>query len=235
MPAAYKLTVLLKRRADLDADSFADAWLEVDRGYPPIAPGLERYVFNRRVSGPHPIADLPSAPYDAVIETWWRRKNDAADWVVSHAFENGWLGRRRAMLAERPAAVAGQPVVGWERPLTDEMSPVTVFTLPVARRNLRLGEFSERWVGVYSGLVLASPVAQEGIVRCELTPALLGAPSRFERTRFDGVSAVTFVSAEALVAAYDSEHRRTMVVPGERDLVDPVFSGRFIGTPVDLT
>lgn len=231
---SYKLTLLLRRRPDIPSDAFADAWLELDRRHPVVTTGLVRYVFNRALPGLPPIAGAAAAPYDAVIETWWTRKSDAADWVVSHAFEDEWLAPRRELLAERPAAVAGEPILLWERAMTDDMSPVTVIVLPVARRSLRFDEFVDHWTGAHAQLALAGRETKSRLVRLEDTPAPVPPPSRFLRTRYDGVGAITFASAEALAAEFGSDHRDD-VAPDEIRFTDATVSCAFVGTRIDLT
>lgn len=232
---SYKLTLLLTRRPDLSVESFADAWLDLDRRDPLVTAGLVRCVVNRALPGSSPIAGAPSSPYDAVIETWWTRKNDAADWVVSREFEDGWLAPRHELLAERPAAVGGIPTVVWERDLTDDMVPVTVIVLPVARRSLRFGEFVEHWIGAHAELALAGPGTKERVVRLEDTPAPVSAPSRFAKTRYDGVGAITFASADALAAEFGSAYYRENVAPDEERFTDATVSAAFVGTRIDLT
>ncbi|KAB1652846.1 EthD domain-containing protein [Pseudoclavibacter chungangensis] len=232
---AYKLTLLLKRRPDSSPDAFADAWLDLDRRHPLITTGLVRYVFDRALPGVSPIAGAAAAPYDAVIETWWTRKSDAADWVVSHAFEDGWLAPRSELLAERPAAVAGAPTLVWEREVTEDMSPVTVIVLPVARRSLRFDEFVDHWTGAHAQLALGGPETEDRLVRLEDTPAPTPPPSRFLRTRYDGVGAITFASYEALAAEFGSDHYRDDVAPDEIRFTDAAVSCAFVGSPIDLT
>ena len=50
-----------------------------------------RYAFDAPLAGPSPIENAPTAPFDAAVETWWDKKNSAADWVVSRAFVEQWL------------------------------------------------------------------------------------------------------------------------------------------------
>lgn len=235
MASGYKLTLLLTRRPDLSPEQFADAWLALDRRYPLILPGLERYVFNRALSANSPIAGAADSPYDAVIETWWTRKNSVADWVVTREFDEQWLPPRRALLAETPAAVAGEPIIVWEREVTEDMSPVTLIVLPAARRRLRLTEFAEYWTGAHAELALAGEATQRRLVRLEDTPAPLASPSRFTRTRHDGVGALTFASMEALAAEFSSSHYRDVVAPDEIRFTDPAYSSAFLGSPIDLT
>lgn len=235
MTVAYKLTLLVTRKPELTDDEFADAWLDLDRRHPLVVPGLVRYVFNRRVGGRPPIAGASESPYDAVIETWWTRKNDAADWVVSRDFEEGWLPPRMALLAERPAAVAGEPLVLWEREVTDDMEPVTAILLPVSRRSLRFQDFVTHWTGRHAELALGGAHTRERVVRLEDTPAPLTPPSRFTRTRYDGVGAVTFESIDALADEFGSEWYRDEVAPDEPRFTDPSVSAVFVGTRIDLT
>lgn len=232
--AVYKLTMLLTRRGDLDPDEFADAWLALERSSLATASGLERYVFTRRIPTDSPFMHSSKSRYDAVIETWWTRKSDAADWVVSHDFEDDWLQRRMPLLAERPAAVAGEPHVLSEREPTAEDVPVAVIVLPVARRRVRADEFAAYWVDAHARFILGSPQAPQHIVRLEQTASPLAASARFTRTRFDGVGAVTFASLETLVADLASD-RYPRLVADVSQVVDAEASVVFVGSPVDLT
>ena len=232
---AYKLTLLLTRHPDLGPEAFADAWLELERREPLVAPGLVRYVFDRRLSDVSPIAGAVRAPYDGVIEMWWTRKNDAADWVVSREFEGYWLPTRGHLLAGRPAAVGGEPVLVWEREEAEDMTPVTIITLPVAKRSLRFQEFAEHWTVRHAGLALQGPGVAERLVRIESTPAPVAPPARFSRTRYDGAGAITFASAEALQAEFTGDHYREVIAPDEGRFTDTAFSAVFVGAPVDLT
>ena len=95
MPAAgYKLVILLKADPALTADAFADAWVKLEREDRVTSPGMLRYAFDAPIVGPSPIENAPTAPFDAAVETWWDKKNSAADWVVSRAFVEQWLPRQ---------------------------------------------------------------------------------------------------------------------------------------------
>ena len=230
----YKLTILLERSPDLEPDEFSERWLELERADPVSAPGLVRYVFDRPYSAASPIAGATAAPYDAAVETWWRRKNDAADWVVSRQFEGEWLSRRLPLLAGRPAAVAGEPKVIWERDPAATATAVKVLVLPVALRRLRFQDFVDHWTGTHATLALEGPQAKERLVRLEHTPAPLQPPARFERTRFDGVGAITFESADALTAEFGSDRYRSVLAPDEARFTDAAYSAAFVTTPVEL-
>ncbi|MEV1129762.1 EthD domain-containing protein [Agromyces sp. NPDC049794] len=217
---AYKLTILLSRRADLEHEDFVERWLEVERRDPVVAPGLARYVAHRPIAASSPIVGAPAAPYDAAIETWWRRKNDAADWVASREFEHVWLSERLPLLAGRPAAVGGEPQVVWEREPPAGTSPVTVLVLPVALRRLRFQDFVDHWTGAHAELALSGPHTTKRLVRIEDTPAPTAPPSWFERTRYDGVGALTFTSAAALAEEFADDHYARHVAPDERRFTD---------------
>ncbi|MGX5697151.1 EthD domain-containing protein [Agromyces soli] len=235
MPVAYKLTLLLKRQPELPLEEFSRSWLELERAKPLISPGLVQYVFNRALPGGSPIAGAAASPYDGVVETWWTRKNDAADWAVSRGFEESWLAPRFGLLAERPAAVGGAPQLIWELEQTEAMTPVTAIVLPVARRSLRFDEFVEHWTSSHAALALGGPGTKDRVIRLEDTPAPIAAPSRFTRTRYDGVGAVTFASAEALAAEFASEYYRDVVAPDEPRFTDISTSAVFVGERIDLT
>ncbi|SPO54638.1 protein of unknown function [Pseudomonas sp. JV551A1] len=103
----YKLVVLLKAREGVSLDTFADAWLALEARAPIVGDGLVRAVFARPLSGPSPIANASTAPYDAALETWWQREDDAFGWASSRDFEQRWLPQRLALLAGPPAAIGG--------------------------------------------------------------------------------------------------------------------------------
>nr|WP_274637171.1 EthD domain-containing protein [Microbacterium bovistercoris] len=235
MSPAYKLTLLLTRRSELSQSAFVDAWLTRERRRPIVATGLVRHVFHAPVPGQRPIVGADAAPYDAVVETWWKRTNDAADWVTSHEFEQQWLVDRGELLGERPAAVGGRPNLIWERELTDAMTPVTVIVLPVARGSLRFSEFEDHWTGAHAQLALAGPGAKSRLVSIEDTPAPVPPPACFTSTRYDGVGAITFASPEALAAEFDNAWYREQLAPDERRFTNPDASSALVCTPIDLT
>ena len=227
---AYKLTILLTRREGATPEDFVEQWLEVERRDPVAAPGLVRYVAHRPVGGSSPIAGAPAAPYDAAIETWWRRKNDAADWVTSGAFEQGWLPERLPLLAGRPAAVGGEPRVVWERESPAGASPITVLVLPVALQRLRFQDFVAHWTGAHAQLALSGAHTRERLLRIEDTPAPTAPPSWFARTRYDGVGALTFTSTAALAEEFADEHYARHVAPDERRFTDVGMSRALLVT-----
>ncbi|ALJ21390.1 EthD domain-containing protein [Microbacterium sp. No. 7] len=229
---AYKLTLLLKAREGLDPDVFADRWLKLEAADPLTAPGLVGHVFNRPLLGVAPIVNASSGVYDAAQETWWERKNDAADWFVSRAFP-AWLALRTPLLAARPDAVGGQPNVIWEQAEEEPGETVKVITVPVARRSLTVGEFSEYWTGTHAELALQGPGTKERLVRLEDTPAQ-PTPSPFTKNRYDGVGAITFSSEAALAAEFDSDYYRNTLAPDESRFSDPVFSTVLVTRPVAL-
>lgn len=230
-PVAYKLVILLRSRGDLAPDAFAREWVRAEADDPVSAPGLVSYVFDAPLEGPSPIAGAPAGPFDAAIETWWERKNDAANWVVTREFQDGWLARRRPLLDAHPSAVGGAPRVIWDREASADADPVKLLILPVALRRLRFPEFVDHWTGDHARLALEGPGATERLLRLEDTPAAGDPPSRFSRGRYDGVGAVTFVSAAAAAAEFSSDHYRERLAPDERRFTDPTVSTAFLTTP----
>jgi hypothetical protein len=231
---AYKLVILLKARKGLALDTFADAWLSLEACAPNASEGLVRAVFARPFTGPSPIVNAPTAPFDAALETWWRREGDAFGWAASHEFEHHWLPQRMALLAGRPAAIGGQPQVIREHGQPVGLSPVTVLVLPVARRSLGFAAFVQHWTGPHARLALQDPHAGERLVRLEDTPAATSPPAQFEKTRYDGVGALTFASAQALAASFSSQYYREHLAPDERRFTDPVLSAAFLTQGVEL-
>lgn len=230
---AYKLTILLQRRPDIAPDDFTQRWLEAEAADPVDIAGLAGYVFNRSHEASSPLPAGSGPTFDAAVETWWQRKNDAADWVVSAGFER-WLTKRLPLLASRPAAVGGEPQVIWKRELPAGASPVKLLVLPVALRRLRFQEFVAHWTSTHAALALEGPGAKDRLIRLEDTPAPIAPPSRFERTRFDGVGAITFESTEALTAEFESAYYRSTLAPDEQRFVDAAFSSALLTTPVPL-
>lgn len=235
MAAAFKLTLLLTRRPDLSSEEFVEAWLDLERHLPISATGLERYVVDVALPSAAPIRGASAAPYDAVVESWWARKNDAADFVVSRTFDEDWMPPRRELLADRPAAVIGEPTVLWEREYAEGDDPVTVITLPIARRGLGRAAFTEHWTGANAALALAGPGAQDRVVRLEDTPAPLAPPTRFARTNYDGVGAIVFRSATALAEEFSSTYYLDRVSPDEERFTNTLASTVFVGRGVDLS
>src|SRR4051794_39732308 len=185
--AGYKLVILLKARHGLTAEGLAEAWVQVERqdGEPPT--GMLRYAFDAGLAGPSPIENAPAAPFDAAVETWWDKKNSAADWVVSRTFAEQWLPRRLELLASQPTAIGGIPQLIWERPEPVPESAVKVLTLPVASRRLRFPEFADHWTGHHARLALGGPHTKERLLRLEDMPAPTPATSRFAAGFYDGV------------------------------------------------
>ena len=232
---AYKLTLLLTAREGLSPDNLADAWLELEERQPLQAAGLVRHTFDRLLPVPSPITGAPPAPFHAAVETWWQRKNDAASWVVSRKFEEEWLPDRLALLAGPPAAVGGAPEVAWERDLPEDATPVRVFALPVALRRLRFAEFVDHWTTEHTRLALEAPQAKDRLVSLEYTPAPIPPPGQFARTRYDGIAAVTFESADALAAEFTSDYYEQVLAPDERRFTDTAFSAALVTEPVALS
>lgn len=230
---AYKLTILLQRRPDIGPDDFAQRWLEAEAADPVDSGGLAGYVFDRPQESGSPLPAGAAPTFDAAVETWWQRKNDAADWVVSPAFER-WLTTRLPLLAARPAAVGGEPQVIWERDLPPGAAPVKLLVLPVALRRLRFQDFVSHWTGTHAALALAGPGAQDRLVRLEDTPAPISPPSRFQNTRFDGVGAITFESAAAARTEFEGDYYRSTLAPDEQRFVDAAFSAALLTTPIAL-
>jgi hypothetical protein len=233
MDAAYKLSLLLTPSPDRTDDAFAEAWLAHEAADPLGAEGLLRHVFGRPVAQRSPLTHVAAAPYRAVQETWWRRKNDAAQWFVSHGFDR-WLAARMPLLAQRPDAVGGAPVVLWEQPDADAADAVTVIIVPVGLRSLTATEFVAHWTGAHAELALGGPRTRERVLRLEDTPAH-STPSPFRKNRFDGVGAVTFASLDALTAEFDSPYYREEVAADEPRFSDAQFSTAFLTTPVVLS
>ncbi|WP_324650620.1 EthD domain-containing protein [Georgenia sp. H159] len=232
---AYKLTLLLTAREGLSPDDLADAWLELEERQPLRAAGLVAHTFNRLLPVPSPVTGAPPAPFHAAVETWWQRKNDAASWVVSREFEEEWLPDRLALLAGPPAAVGGAPGLAWERDLPEPAAPVRVLVLPVALRRLRFAEFVDHWTTQHTRLALEGPLAKDRLVSLEHTPAPIPPPGQFARTRYDGVAAITFESAEALAAEFGSDYYEQVLAPDERRFTDTAFSAALVTEPVALS
>ena len=232
--AAYKLMLLLKVRADLEPAAFSDQWLTLEARKPLVAPGLIAHVFDRpcRLTGA-PIENAANASYDAAQETWWARKNDAANWFVSHEFRS-WLANRLPILAGQPDAIGGQPDLLWERDVaSDPTGAAKVIILPVARRRLTVQQFASYWAHSHAQLALAGPGAKERLIRLEITPAQT-TPTPFAKTRFDGAGAVTFESTQAVNAEFSSEYYKNRLAPDELEFTDPDFSTAFVTLPVVL-
>lgn len=232
--SAYKLTILLKAQEQLAPDAFADEWLRLEHQQPLDRPGLVRHVFDRPLALPPLTPKGAAAPYDAAVETWWRRKNDAADWVTSRQFEDAWLPPRLELLQERPAAVGGAPQLIWEREPATGAQPARFLSLPVAQRRLTIEEFIDHWTGVHAQLALDGPGTRARLVSVEATPGRTAPPAKFARTRYDGVGASTFESAQALAAELASEHYAECVLPDQPRFCDPASSAAMLTTPITL-
>jgi hypothetical protein len=232
--AGYKLVILLKARAGLAADAFADAWVQLEREDQVSSPGMLRYAFDAPLAGPSPIENAPTAPFDAAVETWWDNKNSAADWVVSRAFVEQWLPRRLELLASRPTAIGGIPQVIWEREEPAPDSAVKVLVLPVAARRLRFQEFADHWTGEHARLALGGPHTRERLLRLEDTPAPTSASSRFEAGLYDGVGAITFASLDALAAEFGSDYYHSTLAPDELRFTNPAASAALLTREIPL-
>lgn len=229
----YKLVILLKAREGVSLDTFADAWLALEARASIVGDGLVRAVFARPLSGPSPIANASTAPYDAALETWWQREDDAFGWASSRDFEQRWLPQRLALLAGPPAAIGGQPQMIWAREQPAGLAPVTVLVLPVARRNMGFPAFVEHWTGLHARLALGDPHAEERLVRLEDTPSA-AVPPAFRKTRYDGVGALTFASLQALAASFTSDYYHEHLAPDEQRFTEPLFSVAFLTQGIEL-
>lgn len=137
------------------------------------------------------------------------------------------------MLAGQPAAIGGVPRLLWGREVSGKAGEVKVIVLPVGLRRLRFQEFVDHWTGVHAQLALGGPRTKERLVRLEDTPAV-GAPSLFERTRYDGVGTLTFESRDALAAEFGSDYYRENLAPDESRFADPALSAGLLTSPVTL-
>jgi len=232
---AYKLVILMHSRHDLGSDAFTEAWARVDRSDPVAPPGLLRYAFNAPLAGDAPVANAAAASFDAAIELWWARKNDAADWVASRAFRDRWLPLRLPLLTGRPTAIGGVPQLIWERPEPAPQTAVKVLVLPVALRRLRFQEFVDHWTGSHARLALGGPHTKERLLRLEDMPAPTPATSRLESSLYDGVGALTFASLEALAAEFGSDYYRENLAPDEVRFTDPATSATLLTKEVVTT
>lgn len=231
--AGYKLVILLKAREDLTGAEFTDAWARVEQDHPASSAGMLRYAFDAPLAGASPIANAPAAPFDAAVETWWDRKNSAADWVTSAGFA-AWLDLRHDLLAGRPTGIGGIPQVIWQ---SDELFPasaVKVLTLPVAPRRLRFAEFAEYWTGAHSRLALGGPNTKDRLVRLEDTPTPKPATSRLEHGHYDGVGAITFASLDALGVEFGSDYYRSTLAPDELHFTNPAASAALLTREIPL-
>lgn len=234
IPAApgYKLVLLLKGRSDLTPPAFADSWLALEQD-DPIAPyGLVRRVFDRPSVAHAPIANASAAPYDAVEESWWSCKSDAANWFLSAAYKNEWLPPRLGLLGGPPAAIGGRPSI-WEQKESLSVGQIKIVVLPVARPRLTVHEFRTYWTGRHAELALGGPLTKARLIRLEDTPSEC-APSIFEATRYDGVGTITFASADALQAEFSSDYYRNHLAVDEPRFTVPAFSAAFLTTEVAL-
>jgi len=223
----YKLVILLKSRDGTTPAEFTDAWAQLDRTDPASSAGLLRYAFDAPIVSASPIENAPRAPFDAAVETWWDRKNSAADWVVSPAFEQ-WLNQRLELLAGRPTGVGGIPQVIWESDEPTPASAVKILILPVAARRLRFAEFADHWTGAHARLALGGPHTKERLLLLEDMPAPAPTTSRLERGRYDGVGAITFASLDALSAEFGSDYYRSTLAPDELRFTNPAESAALL-------
>ena len=231
--AGYKLVILVKSGSDLSPAAFTDAWAQLEREHPASSAGMLRYAFDAPLAGASPIANAPTAPFDAAVETWWDRKNSAADWVNSREFE-AWVNLRLELLAGRPTGIGGIPQVIWQSDQTIPASAVKVLILPVAARRLRFQEFAEHWTGEHSRLALGGPHTKERLLRLEDTPAPASATSRLVRGLYDGVGAITFASLDALSAEFGSEYYRSTLAPDELRFTNPAASAALLTREIPL-
>lgn len=229
----YKLVVLLKSRDDLSPAAFTDAWAQREKEDPTASVGLLRHAFNAPIASASPIENAPTARFDAAVETWWDKKNSAADWVVSPAFAT-WLNLRLGLLAGRPTGIGGIPQVIWQSDEPIPASAVKILILPVAARRLRFAEFAEHWTGEHARIALDGPDSKERLLRLEDTPAPAPATSRLERGRYDGVGAITFASLEALRAEFGSDYYRSMLAPDELRFTNPAASAALLTREMQL-
>lgn len=224
MTAAFKMVLLLRSHEDLPVEEFTRAWSDLDTTVPLDAPGLIDAVFDAPTTETPPIENVAAAPFDAAVETWWERKNDAADWVVSAGFGARWLEPRLRLLAGIPTAIGGAPQALWASPDATPAEAVKVLTLPVAPRRLSFADFAEHWTGTHARLALDGPGTRDRLLRMENTPAPLSLSSRLGQGRFDGVGALTFASMDALAEEFRSDYYHRVLAPDEVRFTNPEFS-----------
>ena len=230
--AGYKLVLLLKSVDVLEPDDFTHAWVEQERQTPTSSHGLLRTAFGGPSAHASPVAS--GSPFDAVLETWWDKKNSAADWVTSREFREAWLPRRLELLASRPTAVGGIPHALRTSEQTAGLSCVKVVVLPVSSGRLRFHEFTGMWTGDHARLALAGAGTAERVLQLEYTPAPLNPPSIFNCGPYSGVGAITFASMEAVTAELESDYYRTTVAPDEARFTDAAASASFVTVEVAL-
>ena len=228
----YKLVLLLRSSDALAPGEFAPAWAEQERHSPTSAAGLLRSVLDAPIPLAAPVATAATSPFDAAVETWWDKKNSAADWVTSREFRERWMPGRRGLLGAAPMAVGGIPQVIWAADEDAGDETVKVVTLPVSSRRLRLQDFAERWTVDHARLALSGPGFTQRVRRIEYTPAPLRPPPIFAIGRYDGVGAITFASIDALRAEFESDYYRTTLAPDETRFADPTASAAFVTVEV---
>jgi hypothetical protein len=226
--AAYKLVIAMTTREGIAPEEFVNGWRAATDVEPDRPAGLLDSTLDAPSSMPAPITNVAASPFDAAWESWWSRKNDAADWIVSRDFQEGWLPRRLSLLAGLPTAVGGVPQLLWETEQASAPGAVKIVVLPVAARRLRFQEFVAHWTVDHARLALASPGIGERLIRLEDTPAPIPSTSRLARGRYDGVGTLTFASAEALAAEFEGDYYRDVLTVDESRFTDPAFSAAFV-------
>ncbi|RRJ86604.1 hypothetical protein EG850_08120 [Gulosibacter macacae] len=224
---AYKLVILLTRSPEITREEFARRIVDLESTAPVSKGGLQRRVVTTGLATVDPESE---SPFDAAIETWWTRKNDAADWVVSQTFENDWLAPRLPLLACRPHAIAGEPAA--PRPNGEDypQGAVQLIALTTSMRSRRKDEFAAAYV---RHAELASSGLESGarITRLEFVPAPLAAPSRFSVDRYDGVGTIVFAAESALADEVAKAYYRDVVVPDAARFSDIGYSHILVGSP----
>jgi uncharacterized protein (TIGR02118 family) len=66
-----KMMFMVRRRSDLDADTFSKYWRETHAPIAKMIPGLRKYIQHHAIPGP----DGSIPPYDGIAEMWY---DDAA-------------------------------------------------------------------------------------------------------------------------------------------------------------
>lgn len=229
--AAYKLVIAMKTREGVTADAFVDVWRDAADAEVERPAGLLHSTLDAPLPSPAPITNTAaSSPFDAAWESWWTRKNDAADWIVSREFQEVWLPRRLSLLAGLPTAIGGVPQLIWESDQAPTPDAVKIVVLPVAARRLRFQEFVAHWTVEHARLALSSPGIRERLLRLEDTPAPISSTTRLARGRYDGAGTLTFSSAAALAAEFEGDHYRDVLAVDEPRFTDPAFSAAFVTT-----
>lgn len=218
---AYRVVLLLTKAPALNT-AFSDIWLSA--ALPSWPSGLRGYFHYSAQSADSPIENAPHAPYDAADELLFDSCEDAAAWLGSDEWAQGWLTTRMHLLGGPVLTISGAANIVWDDGCATPSDAVSLLTLPVRRRGMTVDAFAYHWLVTHAGLALSGPETKERLIRLVSTPADRQRFPGFDTAPFDGCGTIQFANAAGFQLEFASPHYREVLAPDEPRFTDPVRS-----------